>query len=454
MKGKSLGILAAVVILLGAFIWFFERHQPTSDEARAYEARIFGHLNEDDVVAMNVTNAHGAFSFQRTENGWRLTQPIELDADASAVDGALSALVGLDRERDLGPDEVDPKIYGLDNPSATITLQESNGRVHTLTIGDSTPLDSERAVSIDQKSVILTDGKFVATLVKDLDGWRSREVCDVNLDQLAAVTVRTKNGTIEASNLAGAWNLHTPVVDRADRTHLQSLAASLTALRVEEFVDADTNPALLGLATPQTSVLLVMADGSSSLSLEFGLTRGNTGSTEIACRRNQTDVFWVKDSTASTLGKAGVLWRDPKVLAFDTWDVAGLILSDDSTGVQLTKANGLWLLADGTEVESDEVQKRISALAQLKVVDFDLMNIGTPVLGRVKLALNSTESPIEITFFEPLEDGGNILVSASGRNAVMSVITDDVQSILGNLPALRPAEPEASPPLADQDQTL
>ncbi len=453
MKGKSLLILAGAVLILGAFIWLFERNQLTTDEARAHEARIFAGLEEGAVVTLDITNAHGTFTFHRLDGTWRLTQPIESDADDSAVSTVLRALIQLDRDRTLGADEVDPKAYGLDHPSATITLGLSGGRTHTLKIGDPTPLGSKRAVSTSSEGVILTSGSFFAGVDKDLDDWRSREVADVSLGQLAAITVRTGNGTIEAMNLGETWHLRSPVNDRADRFHLQNLISGLNGLRVEEFVDSGADPTAMGLIKPKTTVLLVATDGSPGLTLEFGSTREHGGATQVACRRNDTDVFWVNDRAVNALGKAPVLWRDKTVLAFDAWDVTSLGLSEGSSSVQLRTENGLWRLDDGTEALGDEVQKRLGALTGLKAVDFDLMNIGTPEMGRAVIGLKSDETPLTVIFFEPFEDGGNVLVTVSGRDTVMTVAPDDPQSIVGDLQALRPVEPQEAPGPADQTET-
>ncbi len=445
MKGKSLVILAGAVLILGAFIWFFERNQLTTEEARAQEARVFAGLEEEAIVALNITNSHGAFSFQRRDGAWRLTDPIESNADDSAVSMVLRSLIRLDRDSTLGADEVDPKAYGLDHPEATVTLGITGGRTHTLTIGNATALGSNRAVSTGSEGVILTNGSFFAGIDKALDDWRSREIADVSLGQLAAITVRTGNGTIEAMNLNDTWLLRSPVNDRADRFHLQNLISGLNGLRVEEFVDSEADLATMSLANPTTTVLLVQGDGSPGLTLEFGSAREHGGATQIACRRNDTDIFWVNDRAVNALGKAPVLWRDKTVLAFDTWDVTSLGLSEGSTTVELKKESGIWRLGDGTEAFGEEVQKRLGALTALKAVDFDLMLIGTPELGRAVLARESTSIPITVSFFESFEEGGNVLVTVSGRDTVMSVAPDDVQSIVGDLQALRPGEPQEIP---------
>ncbi len=453
MKGKSLLILAGAVLILGAFIWFFERNQLTTEEARIQENRIFDGLKEGAIVTLDITNSHGVFSFHRRAEEWRMVAPVETEADQPAVDAVLRALIELNRDRTLGADEVDPKAYGLDHPEATVTLGLTGGRSHTLNIGNTTALGSNRAVSTSSERVILTSGSFFAGIDKALDDWRSREVTDVTLGRLAAITVRTGNGTIEAMNLEDIWLLRSPVEDRADRFHLQNLISGLNGLRVEEFVDSGVDLGTMGLINPKTTVLLVPTDGSPGLTLDFGMAREHGGTTQVACRRNGTDIFWVNDRAVNALGKAPVLWRDRTVLALDTWDVMGLSLNEGSATAQLRKENGLWRLGDGTEAFGEEVQKRLSALAGLKAVDFDLMLIGTPELGRAVLALESNATPLTVTFFESFEDGGNVLVTVSGRDTVMSVAPDDAYSIVGNLQALRPVKPQETPGPADQTET-
>lgn len=453
MKGKSLAILAGAVVILGAFIWFVERHQLTTEEATVFQARLFGSLEEETVVHLEISNVHGHFNFRRQASGWRLTAPIEMDADQAAVDAALRSLVQLDCDRTLDSGEIKPETYGLDHPSATITLGTSNGQTYRLQVGDPTPLDSRRAVALDSKSILLTSGKFFSAVNNDLDSWRSKEVVNVSLDQLAAITLRTGSGTVEAINLGDAWHLRSPVNDRADRVHLQHLMTGLTGLKVESFGDSDADLSAMGLLDPRTSVLLISADGSSGVTLDFGATRQLDGATQVACRRNDTDVFWVTDRAANALGKAPVLWRDPTVLAVNSWEVASLDLTEGSNTTQLRKESGLWRFLDGTEANGENVQERLGALVELKAVNFDLMNIGTPELGRAVIGLEGGGEPLTAVFFDPLETGGDILVTASDRDTVMSVAPADVDLIFGDVQALNIVDPQTTPLSEDQNGT-
>src|SRR5687767_15994327 len=49
MRGRSLAVMAALVLALGAFIWLYERDLPTTAERETHGKRVFGDLEADDV---------------------------------------------------------------------------------------------------------------------------------------------------------------------------------------------------------------------------------------------------------------------------------------------------------------------------------------------------------------------------------------------------------------------
>ena len=52
MKSKNLLILAAIVLVVFAYIVFFERHRPTSDEAASAAEKVLLDFEQDDVAAI------------------------------------------------------------------------------------------------------------------------------------------------------------------------------------------------------------------------------------------------------------------------------------------------------------------------------------------------------------------------------------------------------------------
>ncbi len=465
MRGRTLGILALVVLGLGAFIFFYERHQPTTEEAAERADKVFPALESDQVDAVDVTAPESTVRLERSDDGtWRITTPIDFPADGSAVDSVLSALSDLEVDRSLPADEVDPAAYGLEEPSITVRVHTSGGEELDLAVGDETPLGSKRAVRRDDGDVLITSGYFVRDLDKPLDDWRSRDVVDVTAADVASLDVVSDGEHISAVHSSDQWRLLQPVDDLADRDHLQNLVADLNGLRVEEFLPPDTDLAELGLDQPDPVVTILREGDPNPVVLEFGAEREVDSKTEIACRRDHEDLFWVNDRAAVRLAKAPVRWRAAKLYPFDTWSARSLAIETPSGSIRMAQEDGVWTLADGGEVDVEAVQSRLGALAGLEAVDYDLLAPTTPSLGTVELGLergfgdDATRSTVTFSFFAPMASGGNAAATVSARDTVMSVDPAAVQTVLGDLDALRAppasaASDDASPAsLQDGDE--
>jgi hypothetical protein len=361
MKTRNLIVLAAVVLAVGAYILFYERHQPTTEEARERADKVFPALERDAVEWLQIRNSHGDFRITREGDGWRLTEPIDFPASTSTVNSLLSSLVNLREERRLDVTEVEPASYGLDEPELRVSMGTGDGELFELAVGDETPLGSNRAVQRGQDaSILLTPGWFVTDLDKELDDWRSRDVVDITADDLASVQVVAGSDRIQAVRDGNDWRLLEPVADLADRDHLQSLISNLSSLRIEEFIDPEAvDGAALGLDQPGYRVTLVRTEGADPIELAFGSSRDQEGATQIACRRGQ-DTFWVNDVAAARLAKAPVRWRSPKVYGFDTWEAELFTVSTVDQELRLERSEGLWQAPDGDELDYTAVQQRLS----------------------------------------------------------------------------------------------
>ena len=67
MQARSLAILLATVVAFGAFIWFFERDLPSSDERIELETRLFA-IEAADVVAAEIAVGEDTIVFDRSED--------------------------------------------------------------------------------------------------------------------------------------------------------------------------------------------------------------------------------------------------------------------------------------------------------------------------------------------------------------------------------------------------
>lgn len=451
MRSRSLIVLTLVVVALGAFIYFSERHMPTTEERRQQADLVFPGLERDQVESIVIHNSHGNFRIVKQGESWRLFEPIEFPADTTAVSSLLGSLERLKVERTLVAGEVDPKAYGLDDPPISVELGLAGGEPLALEIGDETALGSNRAMQKKgDPDLILAAGWLVTDLDKDLDDWRSRDVIDVAANDVASLQIVADGDRIQVVRQDDEWRLLEPLEDLADGDHIRNLISDLDALRVTEFLDQPPPLAELGLDDPSSQVTIVRSEGGDPIRLDFGATRTQDDRTEVACRRDSRDVFWVDDRAMTRLAKAPVRWRSTKVAAFDTWDAERLTISSGDQSVTLERREGLWSDPQGGEVDYTAVQDRLSTIAGLEAVEFDLVEPDTPPAGTVELVLsagNDDETPRNLTlnFYRPLTDGGDGLVRSSDRPTVMSVDASQVDKVLADPQSLiKPAVDEGS----------
>jgi hypothetical protein len=440
-------ILALVAFAVGSFIYFFERHQMTSDERAERADRFFPALDADEVVAAELNGRHGAVTLAKRGDEWRMTSPLDYPADGASVRSALQALAALDVDRSLAPDEVDPVEFGLDDPEVTAVLTTGAGEVFAIEVGGELPLGSKRAVrKRGEEAIHLCAGAFAAQLDREVDAWRSRDVVEVLEDDLASVEITTAEDRIVAVRSGDVWRLLSPVEDIADQDQMRSLISELNALRIRDFLPADADPAEHGLDAPEYRVVLTHADAAAAVTLELAGVADDAGS--VVVRRNGSELFRISDSIRPRLAKAPVLWRSDTVWPFSTWDVATVEISSGDAQVVLERTEDdelgrVWRLEDGSLADDVGVRRRLTALADLEVREHDLVLPPTEVVGSVILVVDDAVGAegLTYTFYAPIEDGGLAAVTVSTRANVMGVDAVTAETILSDPGSLRP-EPE------------
>ncbi|RPH55915.1 hypothetical protein EHM82_04365, partial [bacterium] len=103
MKPRTLLVLSVIVLGLGAFIWFYERELPSSEERAKLEKRVL-RVEKEDVTAVTLQSESGTVRMEKVklpsknekkdeeeidttpETEWHLRQPLNARADAMAVD--------------------------------------------------------------------------------------------------------------------------------------------------------------------------------------------------------------------------------------------------------------------------------------------------------------------------------------------------------------------------------
>ncbi len=446
MSTRKLLILTGVFLALLAFVVFWERHQPTSEEKAKSNKRLFD-LDAKEVASLSIERPdQQPVALSRKDGRWVLEGPKGGAADAMTADGLVSDLARLDL---LGEarSKFDPKEYGLDAPKAKVTLKMKDGSSRTILFGEAIPGADATAAAEGGR---LGSVKFapVAQLTKPYDEYRSRSLVDVSTAEITRVTVaRGPNRVVAVRDASRGWRLEQPVSDLASGTFVDQLLADLAGVRATEF--PAVGPADLpriGLAPPGAEV--VLEKGSEVVSrLAFGAARADAAEKLFASRDGV--VMVVDDRAQESLGKELSAFREGKLLPLDTWLVTRVVFESGALRAGAEKLDGAWRSA-GREIEGRVVDDLLDRLSRTEVRRFvgvkDRATIGMettrrkkPVpVGTVEVLLEKAKEPMRAGFYVSRELEGEKLVAVqvSGRGDTLVVdasVWDDILSLASRL---------------------
>jgi hypothetical protein len=84
-------------------------------------------LDSAQAEALTLTRGSTAFTLEKTDAGWQLAGKPEVKIRAEAVSETLAAVAGLKAERFVVDKGADLKLYGLEPPELTVTVQTRSG---------------------------------------------------------------------------------------------------------------------------------------------------------------------------------------------------------------------------------------------------------------------------------------------------------------------------------------
>lgn len=474
MRPRTLAVLAALVLGLGAFIWLYERKQPSTEE-RAQQAKKVLRLEPDAVESVTLewdgqrVRLEREPAAEKQDGGeeddekieetasslappraWRLVEPFAAPADRLAIERLLDGLTGLEKRRTLtGPDR---KGLGLEPPRVKAVLATKEGET-ALEVGAEIPAAGALALAVaGRPEVFVVDASIHADLTKAPGEWRSRELFPGQRADVERITLVADGRRLLLARRGETFWLESPLVDRADREKADRLLGDLAALRVHTFLDPPT-PLLaeLGLEPPQAVVEAVLAGREAPFRLELGAPSNADPTRRYA--RVGTQLFETDTQLAAALGEPAEAWRSLALSGLEVYRVDKLAVSDPQGTVELERSGPDWKRGPDT-VPFTTVSDLLYAVTGAR---------GEELLGRDETARGAPLGEPEITIQLTASDGtaetlkmyapragGLVPATADGRDAVLLLPPAAAAELRAKLQAMRMAKavPEAPPPAA------
>jgi hypothetical protein len=466
VRPRTLLVLLVLVLGLAAFIRFYERDLPSSDE-RAKSAKRLLDLKKDQVTRVRLEaeghavvlerqpaakparSAAGAGAAAGTDAAalqadlaapaadWRIVRglagaasppraPRAPRADGAAVDRLLDSLASLEKTRTL--DQVVPAEVGLDKPRGVVGLTVAGERGETvLDFGAAVPGGATAIVAIaGRPGAYVVSDSVLADVRKKPGDWRDRQMFHGDRDRIERLSWSAAGAPrLVLAKRGDRFWLESPFPDRADRDQVEKLLTDLTGLSAESFLDeppaAARPPAQLGLEPPRAVLEAAIAGQPQPYRLELGASHSvaapaaQPGGPEKAGSLTyaRADGALIEGSLALT--RSGTDWkRGAAVISY-------LPVSDLLFAVTEAKADRLL---------APQEAKGLGAGAGQLLIAFELKG---------GLAGNET-----LTLYPPLSgSAAGVPARASGRDTVLLLPAAKLKDIQDRLEAVRVAKPLA-----------
>lgn len=347
MRPKTLivlGSLAVIAVGLVVFDAYWANRRERQEEAAK---KVLATLPWEKVTRVEVQTEKekSPIVLQRTASGsspsWQILQPIQEEADGSAVDRLWSGLKDLTYDRKFAmASGTKLSDFGLDPPRSLIRLQDAEG--HTLAalrVGRKTPVEGDLYAMLEgSRDVLIVPSWRESTLVPALKDLRNRRLTNLKATDLARIVIERKG--LEPPTLAfrkdkGLWVIEQPRPMLASASTLASLTSTVEFLEAEDFVaEQAADLASYGLDHPEVRLTVETAQGAQQVFL-FGKKRDDA--TFFAQVAQRPRVVAVRRAVVEDLQRGLDYWRSQQAADFDYYNLQSARIREGTQTWELIK---------------------------------------------------------------------------------------------------------------------
>ena len=269
MKSKTTLILLVITAAVFAYMFFYERKAPTTEEAKR-QAQNVVNFSREKIDGIVIQNGDDKIDLRRRDKKWRLETPIKEQADSSLIENLLLDLESWQKDatipaKELEVDKGKLNEYGLSKPKLRLKLRGKDAPREIL-FGKDAALEGKMYVRLENsKETFLAAQSIKKEIEKEATEFRDRKLTDLITAQVSRVVLKTATGEMELQKKGDHWEIVKPLRARGDDQKIADLIAQMTTARIQQFVAddrGDLHP--YGLAEPRGSITLFAQDDKSA----------------------------------------------------------------------------------------------------------------------------------------------------------------------------------------------
>lgn len=371
MSRRTTIVLGIIALAMAAFIVFFESGMLSTGELEARRGRVLQRFVRPRVTDVEVRRTGDgeeqriALHREREEDldefelgQWRITAPIESDADQDAVDQLLSALEWLEARRSLsGITDEDRQRFGLAEPRASVRFSVAGEDV-TVALGGEDPRGEGVYVAVSDRpdEAFVVGQDFVEALEHDVSHFRRKEMfATLRSADVSSVELRTREASARVERAESGWRLREPYEALARTSAIEELFGMIRDVRATRFLaEGAGDLGRYGLDEPSRELVVSRereghdAADRSPLRLRVGgACPGHEGEL-TAMAGDEGPVVCVEAESVALLDQGADRLRESRLLAMRD-DAIERVEIEGPTDLQVRRDEGDWELVRGED---------------------------------------------------------------------------------------------------------
>jgi hypothetical protein len=371
---RTLGLLVVVLGGLVGYLYFVDAEKPVGEtEAKP---KVFT-VDAEQIEALKVsTIAGGDAELVKSADGWALTAPQALKADAAEVSGITSSLASVSIERVVDEKPQNLGDYGLKEPAVAVSFRvKGTTDFKTLQLGGKSPTGSDMyAKTADNPRVFLVYAYLESSLNRTPFDLRDKKILTFDRDKADRIEIRRGAEVVTFAKANGEWRLTAPVEARGDFGAIEGLLSRLQSAQMRSVVEENAaDLKKYGLDPPQAEV--TVAAGSARASLAFG-ARGADDLLQVRDAA-KAQVLAVPADLLADFQKAAAEFRRKDVFDFRAFSVDKLEISRDGSTIVFERLKGkgkdgadAWKNAAGKDLDAAKVEAFLTKLSGTRAQSF------------------------------------------------------------------------------------
>jgi hypothetical protein len=388
-------LFAAVALALGGYIWFVEKPRMAAEA----EPDKLVKLEPDKAARVRLAYPDSpSITLEKKDKNWRVTEPIQADADGGAVSRLLQQVADTKAERRIAAKEAEPlATYGLDGDGkqARVSISLEDGtELPAIVIGNTTPVGYQAFARVEGKDdVIVIPLILHSGIKKSVFDVRDKKLFDVDAAHGIALTLTRASGAVVATRDGDRWKITAPIQTEADAEQMRTLLRSLNEMTALAFYDGpEIDRAKFGLDAPTLAVQAEFGD-KGTVGFKLGAKASDTPDGYYVERIGDGEVAKIPEWVHNRFDQDVNALRDKHLFNCDAHDVAKIdYRRADGTKFVLAKEDGKWTMDPAPErpLEDAVVERTVGGLATLAGKDIAADDATTPE----KLAPFALDAPI------------------------------------------------------------